>query len=513
MLERKLVQVKILSDDKAVIKESVKIAEKVEGVLSASAKDGVISAEIGEWASDYDVMVAIINGVAETLNAEAEPLVDDDMPADFTAEGGDSSGDYAQNYGEETSVEEKPNKKADGEESNPKKDWIFKISEWGAAVVLFVVGLILAGGEKSYKAAPYLQILAFTVAGYEVCFSMLSKIFKKNFFSEEAFITLTAIAAVVLQKYEYAAAFMIIYGGLQVAIDGVKYFAFKGDLQYFTEANDDKKVKKISDIYLIVAFALIAAYAFISPAFADGYKAALKLSGGVAVLIAAALCPFSVAAVRALNLAFALKNVDGIGVKANKNAILRLQKANGVLFDITAAETNGKPTEDLGGAVLELYDYGVENAELLSSGDKTHASELRKTLNMRKSASMLTADGKIEEIKLNGGKRNCAVYVTAENDGVFGTGAAGVTIGLGDADGDVKIADKDVKKIPYIVKLAKRTRKLNIISAVISAVVKAALLALIFTKFTDNAYLVCGLAAASSLVGLVISLVNRTEVN
>ena len=82
MLERRIVQVKLLTDDKAVLKEGVKIAEKVEGVVSVSARDGVIFAEIGEWASDYDVMVAIINGVAETLNVEAEPFADDDMPAD-----------------------------------------------------------------------------------------------------------------------------------------------------------------------------------------------------------------------------------------------------------------------------------------------------------------------------------------------------------------------------------------------------------------------------------------------
>ena len=515
MLERRIVQVKLLTDDKAVLKEGVKIAEKVEGVVSVSARDGVIFAEIGEWASDYDVMVAIINGVAETLNVEAEPFADDDMPADVIekSEAVGNNYDSEQGCDEEISSGENADEKSNEEESNPKKEWIFKISEWGVALVLFIVGLILAGGEKSYKAAPYLQILAFTVAGYEVCFSMLSKMFKKNFVSEEGFITLTAIASVALQKYEYAAAFMIIYGGLQVAIDGVKYFAFKGDTQYFLKAADDKKIRKISNIYLIAVFVAAMVYAFVSPAFFEVYKSALKSSGAVAVLLAVALCPFSLSAVRAVTTAFALKKVDDTGVKIYENAFNRLQKTDCVLFDINAAKSGGEITPDLDGAVMELYDGGIKNVELLSDGDKSYASELRKTLNMRKSASMLTLDGKIEEIKLNGGKHNSAVYVTAENNGVFGTGAAGVTVGLGEADGDVKIADKDVKKIPYIVKLAKRTRKLKIISAVISAVVKAALLALIFTKFTDNAYLVCGLSAAASAVGLVISLINRTEAN
>lgn len=519
MLERRIVQVKLLKGDKAALKEAVKIAEKIEGVVSATAADGIVSAEIGEWASDYDVMVAIINGIDESLHLEAEPFMNDDLPADVSETGGDLKAESDKESGERLCdngklTAGKTDEKADDEETqNPKKDWIFKISEWGVAFILFIVGLILAGGEKSYKAAPYLQILAFTVAGYEVCFSMLSKIFKKNFISEEAFITLTAIAAVVLQKYEYAASFMIIYGGLQVAIDGVKLFALKGEAEYFKEADENRKIKKIVDVYTVFIFISILAYAFVSPAFSESYKTAIKSSGFMAVLLAAALCPFSVSAIRALTLAFALKSVRLNGVKTSVRTIALLGKAKSVLFDINAAEKGGAPTEDLGGAVLELYDGGIENAELLSGGDKAHCIELRKQLNMRKSASMLTSEGMIDEIKLVGGKNKTAVYVTAENNAVLSSGAAGVTIGLGAAECDAVIKSGDVKKIPYLIKLAKRTRKLSVVSGVIACVVKAALVALILTKFTDNAYLACGLSAAASLVGLVISLINRTEVN
>lgn len=519
MLERRIVQVKLLKGDKAALKEAVKIAEKIEGVVSATAAEGIVFAEIGEWASDYDVMVAIINGIDESLHLEAEPFMNDDLPADVSETGGDlkaesdkESGESLGDNGELTAG--KTDERADDEETqNPKKDWIFKISEWGVAVILFIVGLILAGGEKSYKAAPYLQILAFTVAGYEVCFSMLSKIFKKNFISEEAFITLTAIAAVVLQKYEYAASFMIIYCGLQVAIDGVKLFALKGEAEYFKEADENRKIKKIADIYTVFIFISILAYAFVSPAFSESYKTAIKSSGFMAVLLAAALCPFSVSAIRALTLAFALKSVRLNGVKTSVRTIALLGKAKSVLFDINVAETGGAPTEDLGGAVLELYDGGIENAELLSGGDKAHCIELRKQLNMRKSASMLTSEGMIDEIKLVGGKNKTAVYVTAENNAVLSSGAAGASIGLGAAECDAVIKSGDVKKIPYLIKLAKRTRKLIVVSGVIACIVKAALVALILTKFTDNAYLACGLSAAASLVGLVISLINGTEVN
>ena len=126
---------------------------------------------------------------------------------------------------------------------------------------------------------------------------------------------------------------------------------------------------------------------------------------------------------------------------------------------------------------------------------------------------MLTSEGMIDEIKLVGGKNKTAVYVTAENNAVLSSGAAGASIGLGAAECDAVIESGDVKKIPYLIKLAKRTRKLSVVSGVIACVVKAALVALILTKFTDNAYLACGLSAAASLVGLVISLINRTEVN
>ena len=58
----------------------------------------------------------------------------------------------------------------------------------------------------------------------------------------------------VLQKYEYAASFMIIYGGLQVAIDGVKLFALKGETECFKEADENRKIKKIVDVYTVFVF-------------------------------------------------------------------------------------------------------------------------------------------------------------------------------------------------------------------------------------------------------------------
>lgn len=525
MLERRTVQVKLLAVDSDAKKAAIKVVEKIEGVLSVNVSEEVLTAEIGEWASDYDVLVSIINGLSEELSVEVEPIIEENLPvsekpeceADDDCGMSDEESEVLQS-GEEGEVLQS-SEGGDGQSDknevaqNPKKDWIFKISEWGVALILFIVGAILSGGDKTYKVAPYLQMLAFTIAGYEVCFSMLSKILNKNFINEEIFIVLTSIAAVVLQNYEYSAVFMIIYGGLQVAIDGVKLFALNGEGECFTEAASDKKIKKIVCVYTLAVFIAITFYAFISPAFSESYKTALKNSGTLAVLLAAAAFPFSFSAIRAICLAFALKSVRGAGIKISAKTFCDLAKTKSVLIDANAAEIDGESLKHLDGAVLELYDSGVENVELLSSGDKTHASELRKALNMRRSASMLNDEGKIEEIRSNGGKNKTAVYVSAENNGVTSSSAVGTTIGLGEIKCEAVIDDKDAKKIPYLIKFAKRTSKLNFISSLISIVVKVALFAFIFTKLTDNAYVICLFSALASAVGLVVSFVNKTEIN
>ena len=77
MFERKIVQLKLLAGGEIFRKEAVKIAERTEGVISASESGGVISAEIIELADESEVMTAIVNKIEEDLHIKAEPLLGD----------------------------------------------------------------------------------------------------------------------------------------------------------------------------------------------------------------------------------------------------------------------------------------------------------------------------------------------------------------------------------------------------------------------------------------------------
>lgn len=77
MFERKIVQLKLLAGGEIFRKEAVKIAERTEGVVSASESGGVISVEIIELADESEVITAIVNKIEEDLHIKAEPFLGD----------------------------------------------------------------------------------------------------------------------------------------------------------------------------------------------------------------------------------------------------------------------------------------------------------------------------------------------------------------------------------------------------------------------------------------------------
>ena len=70
-------QVKLLAGGEIFRKEAVKIAERTEGVISASESGGVISVEIIELADESEVITAIVNKIKEDLHVKAEPFLGD----------------------------------------------------------------------------------------------------------------------------------------------------------------------------------------------------------------------------------------------------------------------------------------------------------------------------------------------------------------------------------------------------------------------------------------------------
>ena len=62
------------------VKKIIAEVEKLEGVISSKIENNLLYYEISEWASDYDVMVAIMN-ICDSLSFDSEPVFEgaDDM--------------------------------------------------------------------------------------------------------------------------------------------------------------------------------------------------------------------------------------------------------------------------------------------------------------------------------------------------------------------------------------------------------------------------------------------------
>ena len=68
-------KLKILSNN-GEVEVALKEISALEGVMEVKVDNDILSYAIDEWASDYDIMVAIMNALEEE-NIESEPYFDD----------------------------------------------------------------------------------------------------------------------------------------------------------------------------------------------------------------------------------------------------------------------------------------------------------------------------------------------------------------------------------------------------------------------------------------------------
>ena len=213
------------------VKKITSEVEKLEGVISAKIENNLLSYEISEWASDYDVMVAIIN-ICESLSFDSEPVYDgaDDMVNSVNAHAHDHE-DCDCNHDHEDCDCNHDHEDCDchhdhehgvsfcgcgnehfNDEKETKKYVKSKIIELSASIIIFIVGAILSGIETTKQASPYVLIMAYAIAGYDVILNGITKIFKGKPFTEDTLMMLASVAAILLNETLEAAGIMILFG-------------------------------------------------------------------------------------------------------------------------------------------------------------------------------------------------------------------------------------------------------------------------------------------------------------
>ncbi len=222
---------KILNDSVAEIEEIESSILKIKGVVDCKINkiDNAYKLDyaLDNWASDYDVMVSIMQLLDEKYSLDSEPYFneDEDINVDrehFEHSHSDSEDEECHYYEyEEHDHEESEehhhershlhcgcHEHSHSEFSTTPKS---KIIELSVSFLIFIVGLILSFIDSTKKVAPYIMVIAYSVASYETLFEGLVGLFRKKFFSESLLMTIASVAALFLGETAEAYGIMLLF--------------------------------------------------------------------------------------------------------------------------------------------------------------------------------------------------------------------------------------------------------------------------------------------------------------
>jgi len=171
---------------------------------------------MNEWASNYDVMVGIMNVLSDQFGFDSEPIDDleKDNSSELVAEEVITEV-VVENKIDETLKENKEDNVFEEEkkEKKEKKDFTeekwFKLIQFGVAVICLIVALILDNKGKDF--ARYMYIAAYAISAYEIFYEVLGKMFHKEIFTEELLMSIASIAALVLGEFAEACGIMMLF--------------------------------------------------------------------------------------------------------------------------------------------------------------------------------------------------------------------------------------------------------------------------------------------------------------
>lgn len=195
--------IKIITKKKFDEEELLKQVRGVQNVTQCSLEDDILVYTLNDWASSYDVMVSIMQILDEGFGLDSEPYVSMSSEEDVIEEI-DVENDIDEEK-EENKIEEKPEKEEEEKEENI---W-YQIAKIVVSVICLILGLIF--DSKGYKAAPYLYIISFAVAGHEIFYEAVVGFVKKNYFSETLLMTIASIAAFALGEMPEAIGILLLF--------------------------------------------------------------------------------------------------------------------------------------------------------------------------------------------------------------------------------------------------------------------------------------------------------------
>lgn len=182
---------------------------------------------------------------------------------------------------------------------------------------------------------------------------------------------------------------------------------------------------------------------------------------------------------------------------------------------------NDTVREDSHGVMLELYDLGVSNTVMLTGDNKEYAVKIRKELGMRQSVSELKPEQKVEEMQniKNSLKDGSAIFVgDGINDApVLSIADVGIAMGGLGSDiavdsADVVILDDDLKKVPFLIKLAKRTASIAKQNIIASLLVKVIVMGFSISGLVTSLYFAIGADVGIMILAVLNSIRNKMKI-
>lgn len=173
------------------------------------------------------------------------------------------------------------------------------------------------------------------------------------------------------------------------------------------------------------------------------------------------------------------------------------------------------------GAILELYDIGVENTIMLTGDNKDYAVKIRKELKMKQSVSNLLPQDKVKEIErlIEDSKNKKVAFV---GDGIndapsltradVGIAMGGIGSNLSIDSADVVITNDDLSKVPFLIKIAKRTNAIAKQNVIVSLLVKLAVGVLAILGLSTSLYLAIGADVGILILAILNAMRNKLKV-
>ncbi len=276
-----------------------------------------------------------------------------------------------------------------------------------------------------------------------------------------------------------------------------------------------KKMQQNEQLYSLILFAVCAIIAFIPPIFSTTYLSGLYRWGYTAVIIATisglGFYTFS----SEINMLSALvRGRRYMLAFSSYEAVKKIANAKGLYIDYESAlkEGDGEKADSFG-AIRELKDAKVENISLVCSLEDEKAENLCKQLKIKEYYSRENEDQKIEVLnqRLNEGgavvtTANVCEKLTCEKGAVisFNCESEGYK-------GDACISSDEIAYLPYAVKLAKRTARIQKSNLVIGIAVKCILVILACFGFAQLWWAVLA-DTIVSLISAISAFLNGREV-